>query len=261
MDSIQQRLTAGLAIKGGSRGSLTRCVGRLRQLVAAQQQRQQRQQPTNETSDEGTRRDMTREVRAMYVEITKLALRARRQRAELEDMPREDSLDADVRTARDSVRGLRLTHQRARDTVACRREYEALARVVTTRYPTPRRILQARMDAIDRDTRTAREEEAHLDAQRRVREKQFAALVQCITDLKQSLTEPLQVDVDTAAIDTDPTSSTTNGKSGTDNDAMDVDNGGAAEGAEAVDRGGQEERQNNVREDENEEAGELYADL
>uniref|UniRef100_A0A7S3L2D8 Uncharacterized protein n=1 Tax=Amphora coffeiformis TaxID=265554 RepID=A0A7S3L2D8_9STRA len=234
MDSIQQRLSAGLAIKGGGRGSLTRCVGRLGQLIVAQQQQQQ------ETSDDATRQALAREIQAVYVELTKLALLAKRQRAELEGLPAEDSLDAAVRDAQGTVQELRSTHQHAKQTVACQREYEALAKVAATRYPTPRRVSQAQMDVVDKATRAAQDESTQLDAQRQVREKQFAALMQCMADLKQSLTEPLHVEVDA-------NTSSSKEKTSADEDAMDVDKAQEGEGHD----GGAE----------NDEDGELYSDL
>ena len=237
MDGIQQRLSAGLAIKGGGRGSLTRCVGRLGQLALAQQQ-PPRQHPSHDDAaagvvpnykdEDASRQALAREVQAVYVELTKLALLAQRQRAELEALPAADSLDAAVQDAQRTVQELRGAHQQAKQTVSCQREYEALAKVAATRYPTPRRVSQAQMDAVNQATRAAQEESAQQDAQRVVREKQFAALVQCMADLKQSLTEPVVFD----ALE----------KSG-DDDAMDVD------------------KEEGGGEGENDEDGELYSDL
>ena len=178
---------------------------------------------------------LSREIQVLYVKLSKLALLAKQQRAELKSWRAEDSLDTAVRDAQSTVQELRSTYQHAKQTVACQREYEALVKVAATRFRTPRRVSQAQMDVVNQATRAAQEESTQLDAQRRVREKQFAALMQCMADLKQSLTEPLPVEVD-------PNSSTTKEKNSVDDDAMDVD-----KGEEEVDL--------------NDEDGELYSDL
>lgn len=179
LDSLEQRITAGLALKGGSRGSLTRCVGRLGQLAAALDDHA----PTSDAA----RLALQREIQIMHVEIVKLVLVAQRQRAELDALP---ATQAEV--DRTTVQDLRTARQRARDQVACQREYETLAKVAATRYPTPRRVLQAKLATVDAESDAAATQLAALEAETRLREAQFAALVQCLQDFKQSLTEPVE---------------------------------------------------------------------
>ena len=64
--ALQERIAAGLALRGGSRGSLTRCLGRLAAAAA------------------DGRTALRREVLACHVEMTKLALQVIRQEAELQ---------------------------------------------------------------------------------------------------------------------------------------------------------------------------------
>jgi hypothetical protein len=222
IEILQQRLTAGLGIKGGSRGSLTRCVGRLGLAAAAE-----------EDSSAAAVQALAREIQMAHVELTKLALMATRQRQELAALPAADSLDEEMAAARTHVQELRRTVGQVTRTLASQREYEALAKLAAIRHPTPRCVLQENMTRVQADYEATLAEAATLEAQLAVREKQFASLIQCMTDLKQSLTEPLAVD---AVV--------TSEQESTKADVMEVDDVAAAK----------------EKEDEDEE-GALYEDL
>lgn len=258
VESLQQRLAHGLGVKGGSRGSLTRCVGRLGRLqraVAAAAQ----QQGGNADATTAASSLLAREIQLLHVEMTKLALVARQRQGALAAAAAEEShddddndantnntnhtnIDAQLRQARRAVQTLRVRHGRARATLACRTEYECLAKVAATRYPTPRRVLRERLRAATDATAAAVAESALLTQRRAVREGQFAALVQCLLDLKQSLAEPLPVDA-----------ATTRQKETDDGgNAMEVDK---PAGAAATDDDDLEEQE------EDDEEGALYEDL
>ena len=226
LETIHERLQAGLGLKGGSRGSLTRCVGRLGQAKAAALADDG---DTNAAAATAMTDSLIREIEFMHLEMTKLVLMAQRQRAELEEMPTLPSSNTHdtekVTQARQAVQLLR--HQRAvaHATLACQREYESLAKVACSRYPTPRRVLQQKLDTLLASRKQAAAELHTIQAQIAVREKQVAALLQCLSDLQQSLQEPLVL---TPAEETDtPMQVDDNEKDQQNYDAMEPDEDGA----------------------------------
>ena len=207
-DSLERRITVGLAIKGGSRGSLTRCVGRLGQYVsrAAKEEKEEAvavaSMEEEETQDntvmaETARVALEREIHLLHLEMTKTVLQAQRQRAEVDalslslndnETQGNETTDATTTMAK-KVQELRHAHVLAQAAAACRLEYEALAKVAVTRYPTSRQSLQQQMETTNTALQQATETLQTLQAEITVRQKQFASLMQCLHDLQQSLQE------------------------------------------------------------------------
>jgi hypothetical protein len=222
-ESLQQRLAAGLGNKGGARGSLTRCAGRLGSLKRALDNEEEEEEnnssnknPENETNVENNNDAssppeatstttvaaaaelLSRELQLAHIEMTKLFLLARRQEVELEQLHGSSlqTLLKKIATERATVDRLRLQLQQASSTVACQREYESLAKLASSRHPTARRVLQDQMDHVQAQLDQAQQDFKMATSHVEIREKQFHLLIQCMLDLKQSLSEPLDVDND-----------------------------------------------------------------
>lgn len=255
-------MAAGLSLRGGSRGSLTRCLGRLAAAAAA------------DTNDANARAALRRELQSTRVELTKLALQVQRQRAEYQQLlvlcrdndTNNTNNDNDaVAKARGAVQALRLRHQDAIATKACKAEYEALAKICATRYPVPRRMLQQSMQTAAAQKELETHESHTLTAHTRVREKQFASLMQGLADLKQSLVaESLELmahEMPTAAAAAD-VNNHNNNNNATNRKSTDTDNINAMQVDDDMpDKQPHADGNNNNKQDHDDEEGALYEDL
>ena len=268
--SLQQRMAAGLSLRGGSRGSLTRCLGRL-------------------AAGADARSALRRELQLTHVELTKLALQVQRQDAEYQQLllllcddnnnnnNNNNNSNADdnnnndtVTKARAAVQALRAQHQDAIATKACKAEYEALAKICATRYPIPRRILQQRMQTAAASIEQKTLESQTLSAHVRVREKQFAALMQGLADLKQSLVaEPLELfmtahEMSCVAVDNNNNNNNATNNNNNDN-AMQMDSPDKQQAGNNQNNNNNNNKQDQDDDDdddgEEEEEGALYEDL
>lgn len=175
---LQNRLLAGLGIKGGARGSLTRCVARLQDEDAA-------------AADA-----LVRELEHSQIEITKLLLTLQKNQMELRVVQKDtEKFHEQTETERAVVEGKRTELKQQLEVTACEREYDALAKLCANRHPTSRRVLQQQLDAVTEQCKQTKGELQTSKAQVEVRQAQFQLLMQCILDLKQSLTEPLYVKI------------------------------------------------------------------
>lgn len=169
-EAIEERLTVGLGNKGGARGSLTKCVGRL----AAQ---------------DINPADLHREVSLVQLELHKLV--QMRQRNEQETAQIE-SLEPQIQQEYEKVQQLRQQLTQASTAQSCLQEYETLAKLAFTRHKTSRKVLEAQLVALKEEYQTIIKESREATAQEAVRTAQFQLLMQCMLDLKQSLKEPLE---------------------------------------------------------------------
>jgi hypothetical protein len=250
-ESLQQRLAAGLGNKGGARGSLTRCAGRLGSLKRAfeDEEEDNNNNQETETNVEKSNTDasppeattttttvaaaaelLSRELQLAHIEMTKLFLLARRQDVELEQL-RGSSLtilQEQIATERATVDLMRRQLQQASSTVACQREYESLAKLASSRHPTARRVLQDQMDQVQAQLDQTQQDFKVATSHVEIRERQFQLLIQCMLDLKQSLSEPLDSMNPTDSGATDTAAMEGVEKSNGDND--DENEGGALYG-------------------------------
>jgi hypothetical protein len=192
----QQRLSAGLGLAGGARGSLTRTVGKLTDWQ--QQQQQQQQQQADETTDqddgESSRDNLVRELQFMELEMTKLILMHQRQELELREASKMNDLpgDDELATNRAAVEELLDQTKQAASTQLCLTEYESLAVLAVQRHPVSSRALQDQLKAVQDEYEETEKALGKATADVAVRNAQFQSLMQSLLDLKQSLTEPLE---------------------------------------------------------------------
>jgi hypothetical protein len=200
----QQRLSAGLGLAGGARGSLTRTVGKLTDW-----QQQQQQQQTAETTDkddgETSRYNLVRELQLMEVEMTKLILMHQRQELELREASKMNDRNGDdeLATNRAAVEELMDQTKQAASTQSCLTEYESLAVLAVQRHPVSSRALQDQLKAVQDEYEETEKALAKATADVAVRNAQFQSLMQSLLDLKQSLTEPLEETTTTKPGDAD----------------------------------------------------------
>jgi hypothetical protein len=196
----QQRLSAGLGLAGGARGSLTRTVGK---LTHWQQQQQQAAATTdNGDGDDNARDNLVRELQLMELEMTKLILMHQRQELELRQASKNNdssigigstgSGDDELATNRAAVQELLNQTKQAANTQSCLTEYESLALLAVQRHPVSSRALQDQFKAVQDDFEATEKALIKATADVAVRNAQFHSLMQTLLDLKQSLTEPLE---------------------------------------------------------------------
>jgi hypothetical protein len=144
----QQRLSAGLGLAGGARGSLTRTVGKLTDWQ--HQQQQQAAETTDQDDGESAREILVRELQLMELEMTKLILMHSRQELELREASKRNDLSGDdeLATNRAAVETLLDQTKQAASTQSCLTEYESLAVLAVQRYPVSNRALQDQLKAV-----------------------------------------------------------------------------------------------------------------
>ena len=191
-DIYQQRLSAGLGLSGGARGSLTRTVGKL--IDWQQQQQQQAADATDQDDGESARDNLVRELQLMELEMTKLILMHQRQQLELREASKINDLSGDdeLATNRAAVEELLDQTKQAASTQSCLTEYESLAVLAVQRHPVSSRALQDQLKAVRDEYEETGKALGKATADVAVRNAQFQSLMQSLLDLKQSLTEPLE---------------------------------------------------------------------
>jgi chromosome segregation ATPase len=190
----QQRLSAGLGLAGGARGSLTRTVGKLTDWQQQQQQQQQAAEATDQDGGESARDNLVRELQLMELEMTKLILMHQRQELELREASKMNDLSGDdeLATNRAAVEELLDQTKQAASTQSCLTEYESLAVLAVQRHPVSSRALQDQLKAVQDEYEETEKALGKATADVAVRNAQFQSLMQSLLDLKQSLTEPLE---------------------------------------------------------------------
>ncbi|GAX26583.1 hypothetical protein FisN_21Lh048 [Fistulifera solaris] len=184
---LHQRLLVGLGNKGGAKGSLTKCVARVGAVL---------RDPDNSTLKEAA----VREFEHQQLELMKLYWMVYRNQIELETL--NSSINITKQQASEEsviVQEKRKELRKQLTVTACEREYEALAKVATTRHPTSRRALQQQLDRVLEQYKETEEAVKRTKKEVAIRQSQFQLLMQSLFDLKQSLQEPLDV-----AADNDP---------------------------------------------------------
>jgi chromosome segregation ATPase len=199
----QQRLSAGLGLAGGARGSLTRTVGKLTDWQ--QQQQQQAAETTDKDDGESSRDNLVRELQLMELEMTKLILMHQRQELELREASKMNDRNGDdeLATNRAAVEELLDQTKQAASTQSCLTEYESLAVLAVQRHPVSSRALQDQLKAVQDEYKETEKALAKATADVAVRNAQFQSLMQTLLDLKQSLTEPLEQTTTTKPGDAD----------------------------------------------------------
>ena len=198
---LQNRLLAGLGIKGGGRGSLTRIGDMLHRA------------DTDKTPADA----LIREFQHSQIELTKLLLKTKRNQLELAAIQRDTAAIVEqTDQARTSLQHKRRQLTQQLQVTACEREYDALAKLAATRHPVSRRVLQQELDTCRARCQETRRALQTSRAETAVRQGQFQLLMQCLLDLKQSLTEPLDVEV------VDANSDAEEGRASEDAESMDV---------------------------------------
>jgi hypothetical protein len=197
----QQRLSAGLGLAGGARGSLTRTVGKLTDW----QQQQQAAETADKDDGESSRENLVRELQLMELEMTKLILMHQRQELELREASKmhDRNGDDELATNRAAVEELLDQTKQAASTQSCLTEYESLAVLAVQRHPVSSRALQDQLKAVQDDYEETEKALAKATADVAVRNSQFQSLMQSLLDLKQSLTEPLEQTTATKTGDAD----------------------------------------------------------
>lgn len=165
---LQHRLNAGLGIAGGSRGSLTKCAA----LALA-----------------GSAEAAGHELQLQQLEMMKLVLTVERNQQEIEQLKNQPTASADSKTVTELRNELDLV-QRVK---SCLEEYEALAKLTVHSHAVSEHHLQSELKSIQEKHEKAVEDLQKAEAECRIRQGQFHLLQQCLQDLKQSLSQPLEL--------------------------------------------------------------------
>jgi hypothetical protein len=134
--------------------------------------------------------DLEREIQLYQVDMKKMLLQIKAHRMESKQL--DQSLqEVEQRTSqeRQALVELRTQVKRAKRSRSCLEEYEVLAKLANQRPP--RRILEEGMNKVQQELTKVKQEETKAAHELITREKQFSLLMQCMLDLKRSLTEPL----------------------------------------------------------------------
>ena len=186
--TLQHRLLTGASIKGGTRGSLTRCAAKLGALHA------KLNAPGGSTDQEilAIKNELKREVRLFQIEMHKMMIMIQSAEKELQDATLQESKMAKiVEEKRQEIQELRKQAATVAKSRKCWLEYEALAKLARKR--SPRRILQAKMDKAHADLEETRKKLYETASESKIREKQFHLLIQVMTDLRRSLGEAVEI--------------------------------------------------------------------
>lgn len=186
--TLQHRLLTGASIKGGTRGSLTRCAAKLGALHA------KLNAPGGSTDQEilAIKNELKREVRLFQIEMHKMMIMIQSAEKELQDATLQESNMAKiVEEKRQETQRLRKQAATVAKSRKCWLEYEALAKLARQR--SPRRILQAKMDKANADLEETRKKLYETASESKIREKQFHLLIQVMTDLRRSLGEAVEI--------------------------------------------------------------------
>ena len=190
-ETLQHRLLTGASIKGGARGSLTRCAAKLGSLHA------KLNSPgaggrTDQEAVLAIKSELKREIRLFQIEMHKIMIMIQSTEKELQDTTtQEEELAKMVEEKHRETLELRKQAVSVAKSRKCWMEYEALAKLARQR--SPRRILQAKMDKANAELEATRKKLYETAAESKIREKQFHLLIQVMTDLRRSLGEPIEI--------------------------------------------------------------------
>lgn len=166
---LQNRIDAGLGVKGGARGSFTKVVDELQMT---------------ESGAPCVHLELFR------LELRKLFLIHQRNQREIERLRAENDTPIDV----SPVSELRAERNRMKTVAACLGEYEALAKVIVEKHTVSEHALQLELQDLQNRMSTIQEQADEARAAARVRSSQFHLLQQCINDLNSSLEQPLRLE-------------------------------------------------------------------
>jgi hypothetical protein len=242
---LQHRLSVGLGIAGGARGSLQKCAVQLA-AAASKSASQDETAPTTLPSL------LLTDLSLQQIEMTKLILQVQRNEQELQRFQQEaDTENAmDVSGANNSNIELRQQLLRQQQVKVCLDEYEATAALTVSQHVASEHSLRLEYENLERQHAEALRDLERATAACHIRASQFHLLQQCIQDMKQPIdSDPVPPDhgVVVAPTGTLSVNSTTklhdapvNAAVNSDPDRMEVDEADAAH---------------------NDEEGELYGDL
>ncbi|KAL7579812.1 hypothetical protein ACA910_021944 [Epithemia clementina (nom. ined.)] len=163
---------------------------------------------------------LARELQLARIELSKLYFIAQRQEEELEELKEVSNSKHDVSATsttdpgtgaassetsstttpttaeaiameRQLVHQLRKDLQQASSTVTAKTEYEQTAKLLCAKYPTSTAVLNEEIESLQASLHKANTEYSSAKAHMKFRQSQFRLLLQCMLDLKQSLTEPI----------------------------------------------------------------------
>lgn len=177
-ETIENRLETGAH---GSRASLTKCAVRYRSFL----ENIHAEQPSAEAIEE-SKQLLENELSLYKVEFHKLALRVRTYQNEVEDLVQESKhMTQRIDETKHQVETLRQELQQTKKVFGYKEEYEALAKMANHRPS--RAILEKRLLLSQKQLQACEEEQASLQHELELRQKQFHVLMQCMLDLKASV--------------------------------------------------------------------------
>lgn len=187
-ETVQQRLLTGASIKGGARGSLTRCATKFGLLTA----KLKTSEKENNAEVEAIKEELKREVKLFRIEMHKWIVMVQSAEKELQQsFSWEQKIAANVEKKQQEIQELRAQAAKVARTRKNWQEYETLAKLARQR--SPRRVLQAKMEKVNSDLEKTKKQLYETAAESKVREKQFHLLIQCMLDLKRSLGEAIEI--------------------------------------------------------------------
>jgi hypothetical protein len=190
-DTLRHRLLTGTMVQsGGQKGSLTRCV----QKFALFCQGSEEESDDDKNDINKGREDLIQELTLYRMELTRLVLLQQTlEKESKENSKSESELEQQTQDLSAQVQVSYQKADRARQVQSCFMEYEALAKLANDMFlgktPSSSRELQKEIEKIKHDTVEYEKEEVKLNQTLEVRASQFQLLMQCMLDLKRSLSD------------------------------------------------------------------------
>jgi hypothetical protein len=179
---LQHRLSVGLGIAGGARGSLHKCA---MQLVATASK--------SASADDATATLpslLLTDLSLQQIEMTKLILQVQRNEQELQRYQQESDAESSVEVSGGNsssnieLRQLLLRQQQVK---VCLDEYEAMAALTVSQHVASEHSLRFEYDNLERQHAEALRDLDRATAACHIRASQFHLLQQCIQDMKHPI--------------------------------------------------------------------------
>lgn len=185
-DIVQHRLQTGVGhiSGGGGRGSLTKCVSVLSNVI---------QHCNNDDTDSGSntiQEQMIRELKLQELELLKLSYIVERNQKEIDLMETCSTSDTTDNNTTDDDNDIQLLRNELRlqqQIQMCYNEYETIATIIIKRHSISCYTLQQQMEDLDAKLQNVQTQLNSALNTEHVRECQFQLLQHCINDMKQSL--------------------------------------------------------------------------
>lgn len=182
---LRQRLVQGVGAGNAARGSLSKCAIKYREFLT--------RYLAGEDADtvETAKQDLEREIHLYKVEMKRVALSLQASNTDTERVDAQiTDVQAEIESMQAEIEALRKEHPEAKQVRRNIEEYEALAKMASTRPS--RRILEERTAKVKKELEGFEISTLKNREEKSIREKQFQLFIQSLFDLKESLAEDVE---------------------------------------------------------------------